>query len=252
MPGAVAVGLMVAVDPPGLYRQTHYWLQRACAESFTQTARMAPLNAMCVLTIGLAVWGTIRAWREARAAVWLALLWMWLPVVLLACSLRTSVAPLLLVILSFWFPNFLQRYVLTCIVPFSILVAAGIWWIRSNPVRLCALGLFVGLALVRIASYYRSPGEGVGEWGVQWREAAAFAASEARAGRPIAVYPEVSEFVVLYYARNSTSVRPFAAGAHLLILKPNFGGPDNRDLPILRWGYPRDIAHLAGVSVWGN
>ena len=252
MPGAVAVGLMVATDPSGLYRRTHYWWQRAGAVSFMQMARMAPLNAMCVLAIGLAVWGTIRGWREARAAVWLALLWMWLPVVLLAWSLRTNVAPMLLVILSFWFPNFLQRYVLTCIVPFSILVAAGIWWIRPNPIRLCALGLFVGLALARIASYYRSPGEGVGEWGVQWREAAAFAESEAKAGRPIALYPDYCKFVVLYYARNSTMVLPLTKGAHLLIFTNAAYDPDDLNLPALRWAYPRDIARFDGVSVRGD
>ena len=252
MPGAVAAGLVVLSNPSGVNFAIHYWWQRAGAVSFMQTARMAPLNAMCVLAIGLAVWGTIRGWREARVAVWLALLWMWLPVVLLTWSLRTNVAPMLLVILSFWFPNFLQRYVLTCVVPFSILAAMGIWWIRSNPIRLCALGLFVALALARIVSYYRSPGEGRNEWGVQWREAAAFAESEAKAGRPIALYPDYCKFVVLYYARNSTMVLPLTKGAHLLIFTNNAYDPDDPNLPLLRWAYPRDIARLDGVSVRGD
>ncbi len=249
--GAAAAGLVVLTNPSGVNFATHFSWQQTGAAPFMQTARMAPLNAMCVLTVGFSVWGAIRAWRDASAAIWLALLWMWMPVLLLACSLR-SAAPLILVILSFWFPNFLQRYVLSSIVPFSLLVAVGIWRIPSNPIRLGAVALFIGLALVRIASYYGSPGQGVGEWEIQWREAAAFAESEAKAGRPVVVYPELCKFVVLYYARNSTSVQPFSAAAHLLILKPNFGAPDNADLPLLRWGYPRDVARFDGVSVWEN
>jgi len=253
IPGAVAVALMVATarDPSDVYGETQYWWQRAGAVSFIQTARMAPLNAMCVLTIGLALWGTIRGWRKARAAIWLILLWMWLPVLLLACSLG-SVAPLLVIILSFWFPNFLQRYVLTCIVPFSILAAVGIWQIRPTALRLGALTLFVGLALTRIASYYRSPGEGVGEWRIQWREAAAFAESEAQAGRPIVLYPDYCKFVLFYYARRSTIVPAFTKGAHLLIFANNAGDPSDPDLPALIWSYPLYIARFEGVSVRGD
>ena len=208
IPGVVAGGLMVLTNPSGIYWQTHAPWQRGAAEGFIQTARMAPLNAMCALTIGLAVWGTIRCWREASQGVWFVLLWMWLPVVWLALSLH-SMGPLFLVILSFWFPCAIQRYVLTCVVPFSILVAMGIGRIRSNPARLCALALFVGLAMARVSSYYRSPWVGIGEWGREWREAVALAAaSEFRAGRPITVYPPDCSYVAFYYARNQTSVPP--------------------------------------------
>ncbi len=250
IPGAVAAGLMLLINSSAVYSQGQQWFHRPGAESFMQAARMAPLNTICVLTIGLAVWGTIRGWREARAAVWLALLWMWLPVVLLAWSLRT-VGPLLLIILSFWFPSLLQRYVLTCVVPFSILAAIGIWRVRRDFLRLAALTLFVGLALTRITSYYESPQDGFGEWGTQWREAAAFAASEAKAGRPTALYPELCEFVVFYYARRSTIAPPFSPRAHLLIIR-NKEDLNDPNLPPLRLEYPRDIARLNGVSVWGD
>ncbi len=251
IPGAIAAGLMLLAGWSAVYAETQQSFHHAAVLSFMQTARMAPLNAMCALTIGLAVIGTIRLWREARAAVWLALLWMWLPVVVLAWQLR-SLAPLLLVVLSIWFPSLLQRYVITCVVPFSILTAIGIRRIRPNLIRPGALALFVGLALVRIASYYRSPGDGLGQWGVQWREAAAFAASEAKAGRPISLYPEFYEFVVVYYARNSTTVPPFSPRAHLIIVTPNGGDPNDANLPLLHVQYPRDVARLNGVSVWGD
>ncbi|HYB91555.1 MAG TPA: glycosyltransferase family 39 protein [Candidatus Binataceae bacterium] len=251
IPGAAAAGLSILNNPFGMAVISQQSWQRNGVTTFFQAARTAPLSAMCLLTIGLAVWGIIRTWRESRTVIWLTLLWMWLPVVLLACSLR-GVAALLLIILSFWIPNFLQRYVLTCLIPFSILIAMGIWRIRPNAIRLAVLALFVGLALARATSYYGSQDEGMGEWGIQWREAAAFAASESDAGRPVAVYPELCEFVVLYYARNCTSVRAFTEGAHLLIVRRDFGGPDNRDLPVLRWAYPRNVARLNGVSVWAD
>jgi hypothetical protein len=251
IPGAAAAALVVLSNRSGVYEGTHLPWQRVRAVSFIETARMAPLNAMCALTVGLAVWGTIRGWRGARAAVWLALLWMWLPVVLLAWSLRT-VGPLLFVILSFWFPNPLQRYVLTCVVPFSILAAIGIWRVRQDSLRLGVVTLFVGLALTRITSYYGSPQEGIGEWGVQWREAAAFAASEAEARRPIALYPDYCKFAVDYYARNSTIVPPLGLHAHLLIVTNDAGDSNDPNIPFLRWEYPRDVARLNGVSVWGD
>ncbi|HYB91554.1 MAG TPA: hypothetical protein VEC38_10955 [Candidatus Binataceae bacterium] len=251
IPGVATMELMVVTDPSGVYWATHLPFQRAGAVSFMQMARMAPLNAMCVLAIGLAAWGTIRGWRQARAAIWLALLWMWLPVVILSLSLR-ALGPLFLIILSFWFPNFLQRYVLTCIVPFCILIALGVWRIRPNAIRLGAVALLAGLALARIPSYYASPGEGVREWGIQWREAAAFAASEAEAGRPISVHPDYCKYVVKYYARNSTIVPPPSTDAHLIIVANYAGDLSDPDVPLLRGEYLRDVTRLEGVSVWSD
>ena len=64
----------------------------------------------------LAIWGVIRGWqRGARDSIAFALLWMWAP-------------PLMMVVASYAIaPVFVERYALSCFVPFFILVALGIF-----------------------------------------------------------------------------------------------------------------------------
>ena len=103
--------------------------------------------------VALAVWGVMRGWRRWRTAIIFALLWMWAP-------------PLLLMVVSYAIrPAFVERYLLSCFVPFFILVAIGIVEIPRQSARLGAIALMVALAIGHVIAWDRKPHD------AQWREA---------------------------------------------------------------------------------
>jgi hypothetical protein len=209
----------------------------------------AVLSPIFPVTVGLGAWGTIRMWRRAPEAASLTLLWMFVPVVLLAMLVRKSIA--VLTILAYaWTPIFVERYFVTCLVPFCILIAFGIRELRPNSARLAALALFAALALAKVRAY--QPTIDDLQWGVQWREAAAIVEPELKEGH--AVNAGFSAAAVQYYLRDNPAVnpaliQPAAANANTLILPEMTAVLDPKMAAELRSSYPHVVARLQGVSV---
>ncbi|MEA2678563.1 MAG: hypothetical protein QOK03_285, partial [Candidatus Binataceae bacterium] len=112
----------------------------------------------------LAIWGAVRGWRRARTAVAFAILWMWLP-------------PLLMVAASYAIaPVFVERYALSCFVPFFILVAVGIFAMPIESASFGALAIALALSIGHIVSYTRKPHD------AQYREAVAAADAALKPG----------------------------------------------------------------------
>lgn len=182
----------------------------------------------------LAVWGAWRGWSRAPGAVAFAMVWMWLP-------------PILLLLMSYvWSPIFVERYVLWCFVPFFILVALGVWNTRSPRAGAGAICLAVVLALGHIHAYRARP------HGIQWREASRLAARDLAPGAMIAVGPPYAVNVVRYYLRNTPAAgaaRPAAEGIDTRVLIADERwikrGKAAKVLP----EYPETVARFRGVRV---
>jgi mannosyltransferase len=185
--------------------------------------------------VALAAVGIWRARRKAAGPVAFALLWMWVPaVVVVAASFALR-------------PMFLERYVIYCFPPFFILVALGIWELGSDGARIVGAVLAVALALGHVYAYARKPHD------VQWREAAKVAAASLRPGDTVAVMPAYAVEVVRYYmpaAARPSAVR-YVAGkdrhAPLVIVRDH--GVSARAAARVRRDYPHVFARLRGVTV---
>ena len=136
-----------------------------------------------ILMTALAAWGAICGWRSTKGAVMFALLWTWVP-------------PLLLQILSYLVsPFFLLEYALSSFVPFLILAALGMRELGAWPAYAAlALSLVLGVAPIQASRARREP--------TQWREATELAAANLRPGEIAMVDPDWTVDVVLYYLRN--------------------------------------------------
>jgi len=182
----------------------------------------------------LAIWGAVRGWRRARTAVAFAILWMWLP-------------PLLMVAASYAIaPVFVERYALSCFVPFFILVAVGIFAMPIESARFGALAIALALSIGHIVSYTRKPHD------AQYREAVAAADAALKPGEVATVLPPYAIDVVRYYlpaARRDRAVRFEGSSTNpaLLILADQNLAPDVAES--YRKDYPRTIARLRGVTV---
>jgi uncharacterized membrane protein len=178
-----------------------------------------------------AIWGAIRGWRRgARDAVSFALLWMWLPLVMMVAG-SYAIAP-----------AFVERYALSCFVPFFILIAIGIFSLRTDSARVVALAIIFGLSIGHIVSYARKPHD------AQYREAVASATAALKPDEVITVVPPYAIEVVRYYlpAIQRDRAVPYDASstnAAVLIL----GDQDVAD----SYGkdYPQTVARLRGVTV---
>jgi len=128
----------------------------------------------------LAIWGAIARWRVRRALISFALFWMWLPVVML--------------LLVSWLitPMLVERYALTCFVPFFVLAALGVESISSRIWAAGALGLLVALSLAHTVAFLRTPLDN------SWRRAADAIAASGQPG-PILFSPPAPEAVMAYY-----------------------------------------------------
>jgi hypothetical protein len=183
----------------------------------------------------LAIWGVARGWnRGARDSIAFALLWMWAP-------------PLMMLIASYALaPVFVERYALSCFVPFFILVAVGIFEMPGDRVRAGALALVVAFSLGHIVSYDRKSHD------AQYREAIAAADSALKPGEVMTVVPSYAIEVVRYYlpvdqlhraVRYDSSAPPAA----VLIIGDQNLAPD--DAQSYKKEYPQTVAHLRGVTV---
>jgi 4-amino-4-deoxy-L-arabinose transferase-like glycosyltransferase len=195
----------------------------------------------------LAIYGVIRGWnRGARDSIAFALLWMWAP-------------PLMMLIASYAIaPVFVERYALSCFVPFFILVAVGIFEMPTDLVRVgaasvgraavpaIALALAVAFSLGHIVSYDRKSHD------AQYREAIAAADSALKPGEVMTVVPSYAIEVLRYYlpadqlhrAVRYDSTSPPAA---VLIIGDQNLAPD--DAQSYKKEYPQTVARLRGVTV---
>lgn len=182
----------------------------------------------------LGIWGVVRGWRRERDAVVFALLWMWAP-------------PLILVAVSYAIaPVFIERYALSCFVPFFILVALGIFELPGDLVRAGALVLAVAFSLGHVVSYDRKPHD------AQYREAIAAASAALKPGEVMTVVPPYAIEVIRYYLpadQIDRAVRydPSVSAAAVLILGDQNLAPDAAQS--YRKEYPNVVARLRGVTV---
>lgn len=183
----------------------------------------------------LAIWGAVRGWRRgARDAVTFAMLWMWLP-------------PLIMVAASYAFtPVFVERYALSCFVPFFIFTAVGIYELPGDLVRISALMLAIAFSVGHIVSYERKPHD------VQYREAIAAADAALKPGETMTVVPSYAIDVLRYYLpvdhrERAVGYDPSKSNAAVLIL-----GDENlasRIAESYKKEYPQTVARLRGVTV---
>ena len=182
----------------------------------------------------LAIWGVIRGWRRrVRDSIGFALLWMWTP-------------PLMMVAASYTIaPVFVERYALSCFIPFFILVALGIFELPGDLVRAAALALAVAFSLGHIVSYDRKPHD------AQYLEAIAAADSALRPGEVMTVVPSYAIQVLRYYLppdQLDRAVRydPSAPAAVLIVGDQNLAPGAAQSY---RNEYPHVVARLRGVTV---
>lgn len=189
--------------------------------------------------VGLATWGVVRGWRRWRTAIIFALLWMWAP-------------PLLLMVVSYVIrPAFVERYLLSCFVPFFLLVAIGIVEIPRQWARLGAIVLMVALAIGHVMAWNRRAHD------AQWLEAVRVATTNAGGDGTVAVAPGYATNVVVYYlsqSRPAPVAHPASANgidpAAVAIIGDQ--GVALATAAALDREYPRVLANLRGVVVRGR
>jgi 4-amino-4-deoxy-L-arabinose transferase-like glycosyltransferase len=185
--------------------------------------------------LGLAAaYGAWRGWRDRPDAIRFALLWMWAP-------------PVLMVIVSYTVrPLFVERYALSCFVPFFILVGIGIWELREQQWRAAALLVVLAMSLGHVAVFDRKLHD------AQWREAAALGAASLRTGETMTAVPAYSIWVVRYYlppperAHTIDFVRAHR-DASVVLLRDHGVAPTVA--ATIRRDYPVELAKLRGVIV---
>ena len=183
----------------------------------------------------LAIWGVICGWRRgARDSIAFAILWMWAP-------------PLIMVVVSYAIaPVFVERYALSCFVPFFVLAALGIFELPGDLVRVGALVLAVAFSIGHIVSYDRKPHD------AQYREAIAAADSALKPGEVMTAVPSYAIQVLRYYLpadQLDRAVRydPSAPSAAVLILGDQNLAPG--EAQSYKKEYPHTVARLRGVTV---
>lgn len=183
----------------------------------------------------LAGWGAIRGWRRGlRDAISFTLLWMWIP-------------PMIMVAASYALtPMFVERYALSCFVPFFILTAIGIYELPGDPIRIGALVLAVAFSLSHIVSYDRKPHD------VQYREAIAAADAILKPGEVMTVLPPYAIDVLRYYLPvdhrdRAVGYDPSTANAAVLIVGDENLAP--HAVESYRKEYPQTVARFRGVIV---
>jgi mannosyltransferase len=183
----------------------------------------------------LAIWGAISGWRRgARDSIVFSLLWMWAPPLMMLAASYTIA------------PVFVERYALSCFVPFFILAALGIFELPGDLVRVAALALALAFSLGHIVSYDRKPHD------AQYREAIAAADSALKPGETMTVVPSYAIEVLLYYLPpdqldRAVRYEPSAPPAAVLILGDQNPAPGAAQS--YRNEYPQVVARLRGVTV---
>jgi uncharacterized membrane protein len=189
--------------------------------------------------VALAAWGVARGWGRWQPAITFSLLWMWAP-------------PLLLMIVSYLIrPAFVERYLLSCFVPFFLLVAIGIVELPTRGIRIAAIALVAVFAIGHVVAWNRKDHD------VQWREAVGVALNDSKSGDTLAVAPGFADSVVRYYlAEHSATVDVHRAdasasdSANVVLVADQGVAPAT--VAALDREYPRALAHLRGVVVRGR
>jgi mannosyltransferase len=182
----------------------------------------------------LAIWGVYRGWRgAARRPVKFALLWMWGP-------------PLILMIASYALtPIFVERYALSCFVPFFILAALGIVEMPRESVRIAALALAVAMSLGHIWSYDRKPHD------TQYAEAIEAARASLKPGELMTIVPGYAIEVAHYYlpddAARTVRYEQNSSPAEVMIMGDQNLSPQL--VAAIRHDYPNKVASFRGVVV---
>ena len=245
---AVGIGaLMLAPVAPTVIGSAAHAADIGAIDWIKRPAPWAPLALFNKATgsfafpvmVALAVWGVMRGWRRWRTAIIFALLWMWAP-------------PLLLMVVSYVIrPAFVERYLLSCFVPFFILVAIGIVEIPRQSARLGVIALMVVLAIGHVIAWDRKPHD------AQWREAVRAATTNVGTGGTVAVAPGYAVSVVVYYlSQNRPAPLAHPATADGIDPAPVAIIGDQGVAPAtaaaLDREYPRVLANLRGVMVRGR
>ncbi len=185
----------------------------------------------------LAAIGVIRGWRRNRDAVGFALLWMWAP-------------PLMMLAASYLLtPIFVERYALSCFVPFFILAAVGMFELRAGWAQAGTLAIVVLLSLGHDYEYYRRPHD------AQFREATLIAAAQLKPGESMTVVPNYAIEVLRYYLPASDEGRAVAFAsdrktAAIVIVREQGDAPAT--VAAVRREYPHLIATVRGLEVRGR
>ena len=186
----------------------------------------------------LAAWGAIRGWmRGAHDPIAFAMLWMWAP-------------PIIMVVASYTLtPVFVERYALSCFVPFFILVALGVFELSDVRLQAVALGLAVAFSLGHLRSYDRKSHD------AQYREAVAAADAALKPGEAMTVVPAYAVEVLRYYLpaeRRDRAVRVDSGSSNIAVLifseqhmPPSAAAKYTNE-------YPRVIARVRGAIILGK
>jgi hypothetical protein len=181
-----------------------------------------------------AAYGAWRGWRLRPDAIRFGLLWMWAP-------------PVLMVVVSYAVrPLFVERYALSCFVPFFVLVGMGIWEVRDQRWRAAALLVVLAMSLGHVAVFDRKMHD------AQWREAAAAGAASLRAGETMTAVPAYSISVVRYYLPPAERVRTIDfvrahRDASVVLLRDHGVAP--AVAAAIHQDYPVELAKLRGIIV---
>jgi hypothetical protein len=236
------------------------WIERPPLWAPFALFNKATGNIAYPLMTALAAWGVVHGWRRWRDAIVFALLWMWTP-------------PIVLLFVSYAIrPAFVERYLISCFVPFFILIAIGIVELPAQSARVGAILLAVALALGHVVAWDRKPHD------VQWREAAQVAVTSITAttsgtsegsgdsktsstltssGATLAVAPGYAINVLRYYLPAAPALElahPADTTARdpapVIIIGDQGVAPQTA--AALDREYPRLLAHLRGVVVRGR
>jgi hypothetical protein len=95
--------------------------------------------------LALALWGTVIEWPRLRDVITFALFWMFGPVLILF-AISLTVTPLMV-----------ERYALSCFIPFFMLAALGISNILSPRIRAGAVALTIALSAAHAGAFVLKP-----------------------------------------------------------------------------------------------
>jgi hypothetical protein len=144
---------------------------------------------LCGAGLLIALWDTAASWRTRVRPIesWnYDFVWVWL------------LLPLLLTIgISLVKPMFVPRFLLLCLPPFLLLVAAGFWSIQPRWLRMAALLVLIGLSVRGVVSYYQT---GFDPPEQDWRGVAQYVLSGTEPGDAIFFYHPLARLPWEYYS----------------------------------------------------
>jgi hypothetical protein len=209
------------------------WIQRPSLGAPVALFNKATGTYLFPLLAILAATGVARGWSVQRDALIFLLLWTFAP-------------PIFLTAVSYAIrPAFVERYLLSCFVPFFALSAIGVLQLQPAAFRPGALALVVVLALAHVAEWERKP------HGEAWDEAATKAAAGLTSSDAIGVAPRYAGNVIRYYLRDAPAAPSVEAveaqPPPVVVIVADTVAPDEAAALALR--YPRLLAHPRGLVV---